>query len=173
MRLFCLLAWSILLGCRAQTLQRYDLPEAQARLALCNDGSPAIYYSDAALPTTPGAKILVYLQGGGFCNSAAACAQRLVDNPELASTTAYSWPSTLSPDTVLLSDATLNPGFYDYIHVFVPYCSSDIWQVLWWTSVFLSCSRRCWWGFFPLYFCSCWSLGPSGSHFLGCGPLSL
>ena len=45
----------------------------------------------------------------------------------MGSTTAFSWPGTLTPDTVLLSDATSNPAFYNYIHVFVPYCSSDTW----------------------------------------------
>ena len=77
--LLCLLAWSAFDGVYGQTLTRYDIPDAQARRALCNDGSPAIYYSDAALPTASGANILVWLMGGGFCNTVQTCAARFAE----------------------------------------------------------------------------------------------
>ena len=105
-----------------QTLTRYPLAAATA---LCNDGSPAVYYSDVPLPAGGGARFLVWLQGGSLCFDNATCQARTA-RPGITSSTTL--PATLTADTVFLPDPAQNPAFHAHIHVFLPYCSSDLWQ---------------------------------------------
>eukprot|EP00947_MAST-08B_sp_MAST-8B-sp1_P004576 g4576.t1 len=108
----------------AGTMQRVSLPTAK-----CIDGSEAIYYiSQAPVAGEPIKKVVIWLEGGGICQSSADCAQRATG--QLGTST--KWPAVLQNDdagkALLLNDATVNPDFAEgYTKVFVPYCSGDVW----------------------------------------------
>jgi hypothetical protein len=62
---------------------------------------------------------------GGFSFDNVSMQERLTEDPSLTT-------STLLPDSVvgtnlMSSDAEANPSFHDFVHTFVPYCSSDLW----------------------------------------------
>lgn len=90
--------------------------------AVCNDGSPAIFYiqrgqgADAAANAD---KTIVGLQGGGYCLTDAECATR---PSELISSNGY--PAETTAEGLLSGDAS-NDRFRSWNRVRVPYCSSD------------------------------------------------
>ncbi len=89
-------------------------------LAVCNDGSPAIYY------VRPGARSdrwVIHLKGGGGCSSWEECNTRRRD---LVSS--LPWEDTLDKGGILDPHEVDNPAFFDWNHVFIPYCSSDTWS---------------------------------------------
>mmetsp|Transcript_9087 Transcript_9087/g.37199 ORF Transcript_9087/g.37199 Transcript_9087/m.37199 type:complete len:479 (-) Transcript_9087:48-1484(-) len=94
----------------------------------CLDGSPAGYYIDAPPDGKPApTKWIVWLEGGGICQSAADCRERA--KSDLGSS--VNWPAQLAPDAnhdLLSADPMRNPDFAQgWRHVFVPYCSGDAW----------------------------------------------
>lgn len=109
----------------AAPLQRVAVRDAAKRQAVCNDGSPAVYYFRPG----SGAGInrwMIFLAGGGFCFNGDSCALRQVLTPEFMT-------STDKPATVvvpgLLSDARAqNPDFYNANQAAIAYCSSDLWS---------------------------------------------
>lgn len=91
--------------------------------ATCNDGSPAGYY----LRKSHGSRRwLVYLEGGGFCSSAASCEDRYRNMTELM--TSKSWSLSKIGIGILSTDPQENPSWWNANHVLVPYCSSDAWS---------------------------------------------
>ena len=110
---------------QSQTLWRNEIPDAEINRAICNDGSAAVYYTDTALPTSAGAKIIVWLSGGSGCYDNTTCSERYDEDP--AYVTAPN-NTNFTADTVFLNSSYFNPAFHDYVHVLVPYCSSDFWQ---------------------------------------------
>merc|ERR1711915_661068 len=93
--------------------------------AVCNDGSNATYYySDNAFSAD---HLLIYLQGGGSCQDVQSCNMRC-NNPDSAFRCTAPQDETM-PGALnfLLEDEDLNPPFYDFGKIYVPYCSSDIW----------------------------------------------
>jgi ribosome maturation protein SDO1 len=94
---------------------------ADAKNARCLDGSPAGFYSDLA-STAVSKKWIIYLEGGGICNTKSDCTSR--SHTALGSST--KWGSSKSFSSILSSDASENPDFNTWAHIFVPYCSGDV-----------------------------------------------
>lgn len=100
-----------------QTIDLATYPDA-----VCNDGSPAVFYIQRGIGASAAAnanKTVIGLRGGGFCLSDADCRARPSD---LKSSISY--PSQTAPEGMLSSDAS-NDTFRSWNRVSVPYCSSD------------------------------------------------
>jgi hypothetical protein len=120
---------------RAAALERKQVDTTRFPDALCNDGTPALFYVRAA--TTPAGRDrwVIQLMGGGACSSAAICAKRWCSVDTNFSKTQMT--SATSPDKTdgegifaRASDGALpaaNP-FEDANQVLVKYCSSDTWR---------------------------------------------
>lgn len=107
------------------SLQKYTIKDAEDRLAICNDGSPATYYFAPGTEQNND-KWVIYLKGGGSCTNEADCLDRAENNdPGLISSKNY--PNSLSEGGILSADPTINPDFYNWNRVHVRYCSSDLW----------------------------------------------
>lgn len=110
---------------QAAPLQRFAVRDAVHRSAVCNDGSPAVYYF------RPGSgegvnRWVIFLAGGGFCFSPDSCILRQALNPELM--TSLDKPPTTQVDGLLSDVQAQNPDFYNANHVAIVYCSSDLWS---------------------------------------------
>jgi len=92
--------------------------------AICNDGSVASYYAEQA-DYTPGQTIMVYLEGGGACTSAADCTDRCTGEEGQYLCQSHTDPDYVNDDTIWSSDESINPALYDSFKVYVPYCTSD------------------------------------------------
>jgi Pectinacetylesterase len=110
-----------------QVLQLYTLPTALFPDAVCNDGSPAIFYFRPG--TGVGARSwLIELEGGGGCRSAADCASRWcsVDTnfgrQGMSSTRFAARVPSMAGQGV---QSIVAGPFATWNHVFVHYCSSD------------------------------------------------
>ncbi len=57
-------------------LQRFTVDTKRFPEAVCNDGSPAVFYIGRYTKDEDRNKWLIFLQGGGSCGNAQACAQR-------------------------------------------------------------------------------------------------
>jgi hypothetical protein len=107
---------------RTNQLKKYEVQNATARKAVCNDGSPAVYYF------RPGAgegrkKWVIFLQGGGACSSDAECAERWKNQRGLMTSNGAN--ETAHFDGIFSLNKQHNPDFADFNHVHVKYCSSD------------------------------------------------
>ena len=90
-------------------------------LATCNDGSPAVYYSE---PDTDGVerpgRFLIYLRGGGMCLPFVPgldCEGRCEASPHLCSASTeptFDLESSPLADNVGSSDPNINPAFHDF-----------------------------------------------------------
>jgi len=101
--------------------------------ALCNDGTPAVYYFRPGHGTGLN-RWVIRLQGGGYCYDERTCLQRqqfssywttskvcpieISDNQGIG-------PANILHGGILSSDYFTNPYFFDSNHVYVWYCSSD------------------------------------------------
>lgn len=112
--------------------------------AVCNDGSPAVFYFRPG--TGSGAnRWVIHLEEGGFCGlipvyfgtsyfgSFNNCPDRQATMPyyvssTLSGTEAYYPVAYNYNDGILSRDANKNPDFYTWNHVEVRYCSSDLWS---------------------------------------------
>jgi hypothetical protein len=101
------------------------LEDAAARGLVCNDGTPAGYYVRRG-SGEGSSRWLIHLEGGGFCYDVASCDQRQLDLPQFM--TSGGWAATKSGDGAQSSSALWNPDFHDANHVYLPYCSSDVWS---------------------------------------------
>lgn len=135
------------------TMEWRNISDARA---LCNDFSQAGYFVRRASGAASSHRWLVFLEGGGFCNSAASCNLRYFrDEVRTAGGTPFNlwqrWqgqpassfvsplmsatfglfpkgaPATIQGRDVLDTDCLSNPSFCDFNHVLIPYCSSDLW----------------------------------------------
>ena len=106
-------------------LQKFTVQQAASRNAVCNDGSPAVYYFRPGTGSGSNDWVL-FLGGGGFCHSVESCNRRKQSSPELM--TSLDKPSTLKGSGIFSDSADRNPDFYNFNHVVVPYCSSDLWS---------------------------------------------
>jgi hypothetical protein len=109
----------------AAPLQKVAVRNAANRQAVCNDGSPGVYYSRPGAGTGVN-RWVIFLAGGGFCFSFDTCEFRSVLNPELM--TSADKPPTIQVDGLLSDMKAQNPDFYNANHVVVVYCSSDLWS---------------------------------------------
>ncbi|MBI5507480.1 MAG: hypothetical protein HY903_01885 [Deltaproteobacteria bacterium] len=112
-------------GAPALVLDKHVVADAAARGAVCNDGSPAIYYRRRG--TGAGARrFVIELTGGMFCSNNADCDRRAVQAPALVSS--LNAASSKPGPGILSIDPALNPDFYNANHVSIAYCSSDNWS---------------------------------------------
>lgn len=99
-------------------------------LAVCNDGSRAVYYDSNDLADSK--KLHIYLKGGGGCynfdeGSDKSCAKRCganINGELCTASTAENFE--LDTKTMWSTDPQENPPFHDFARVYVPYCSSDL-----------------------------------------------
>lgn len=84
----------------------------------------AAFYFAPASSVHGTAEWVIYLEGGGWCYSAATCLARRSANPGLISSN--QWPETLRLSGMFDRDPRRNP-FAGVNLVFVGYCSSDAW----------------------------------------------
>ena len=121
---------------RGRTPPGDDLVRVQLNspMALCNDGSAAVYYIRAATPEAvdlldqPTAnQWVIFLQGGGGCVDYDTCRDRWCGNsPFDASKMSSQWaPETIGAKGIFNRSAENNLG--DRNQVFAYYCSSDSW----------------------------------------------
>ncbi|KAK4044976.1 hypothetical protein OUZ56_032382 [Daphnia magna] len=101
--------------------ERRTVANAAARNAICNDGSPAVYYVRRGAGC--GAKRwIVALEGGGSCNTVDECRARAV-----ALKSSKNAPDTMNFGGILSEDTKINPDFFSANAAFINYCSSDNW----------------------------------------------
>lgn len=100
-------------------------------LAVCNDGSPAVFYIRRAPEGSPHANDwLVWLQGGGSCNSPGDCGDRWCGRqpgPYSAKTMSSRWEPSTKNSQGIFSQRNDNQ-FRDFNVVAAVYCSSDEWS---------------------------------------------
>ena len=89
-------------------------------LAVCLDGSPAVYYISKG--TNPKG-VYIYHQGGGWCQTEEECAQRAAT--PLGSSKTY-LPTkdlrTAQTHVFMTRDAAVNPLMHDWTYIWLPYC---------------------------------------------------
>lgn len=106
------------------TFTRYSISDPSRR---ANDGTNYVYYVQPAV----GNDVVVYLQGGGFCNGFGQGGEWDCNERTLAQKSSSVWPATLPasqfPYGVLSVDPLENPFFNTATMVFCPYLSSDAW----------------------------------------------
>merc|ERR1712142_425782 len=97
--------------------------------ALCNDGTNASYYFSYNAFNSD--KLLIYLQGGGGRTSVDECNRRC--DSQVSGHYCTTMPDEaleqekLIEKYLLSDDEQINPPFFDFGKIFVPYCSSDTW----------------------------------------------
>ncbi|XP_020292633.1 palmitoleoyl-protein carboxylesterase notum1 isoform X2 [Pseudomyrmex gracilis] len=93
------------------------------RTITCNDGSQAGFY----LRKSHGSKRwIMFLDGGWYCYDNRTCRSRWMRARHLMTST--QWPETRDVGGILSMHPNENPHFWLANHVFVPYCTSDIWS---------------------------------------------
>jgi hypothetical protein len=110
---------------QAAPLQKITVPNAAGRNAVCNDGTPAVYYFRSGTGSGEN-KWVIFLSGGGLCYSINSCNQRQREFPELM--TSQGKPATFNASGILSELSANNPDFFNANHVAIPYCSSDLWS---------------------------------------------
>ena len=93
--------------------------------AVCNDGTPAVFYYRPGIAEYADDWI-IHLNGGGGCTTIDECNRRFVTMPEFMSSSTY--PDTAPLYGILSANPSMNPDFYQFNHVYVEYCSSDQWR---------------------------------------------
>ncbi len=106
-------------------MRKHTVRNAATRQAVCNDGSPAVYYFRKGWGTGADTWVL-FLGGGNFCFSVETCVLRERLTPELM--TSSDKPETLELEGIFSESNRENPDFYNANHVVIPYCSSDLWS---------------------------------------------
>lgn len=114
------------------TIPTDDFPEA-----VCNDGSPGVFYIRPGVGTDA-AKWIVHTQGGGRCAENEKCQQRWCGQQGAANYKANKmstdWDADGNIDLPLYAEAdghfniSPNNNFSDWTHVWAYYCSSDSWM---------------------------------------------
>jgi len=100
------------------SMDRYNLNDtAFGEGAVCLDGSTGIYYHKAGSKANS-TKWAFHLLGGGMCITEEECLFRTT--MYLGSSKDY--PPTIDFDGPLSEDQDFNHDFYDWNHVFMPYC---------------------------------------------------
>lgn len=98
-------------------LQKYYVSNEEA---MCNDGSPSIYY----MRRTNTTKWLIYVEGGVlYCWDKETCDTRQATMPELMTSTMAE--ETKEPTGLMSDDCDLNPDWCDANIGYIFYCSSD------------------------------------------------
>lgn len=109
----------------SESLRLMTVKDAEARGAICNDGSPAKYYFRPGTEVNKD-KWIIYFKGGGGCGSEESCSVRAEeDEPGLLSSQTYA--ESIREEGILSSNPGVNADFYNWNHVKLMYCSSDSW----------------------------------------------
>ena len=103
-------------------LKRVNITDARKLGAVCNDRSQGIYY---IRETTSTRKWIIYLEGGVGCGNMEECNKRYEERPELMMSRLY--PATIKGRDIFDPDPRVNPDYWDYNMVLIPYCTSDLW----------------------------------------------
>lgn len=128
-----------------QSAVRVEINETDYPHARCNDDTKASYYLRGAGPdgAVSGRKWLIFLHGGGSCESDASCAERWYDPTgggdgiigyHANMTTSTGATKNFNGEGILDFDGTdawAAPGsspFAGFNRIMVPYCSSDKWS---------------------------------------------
>jgi len=106
------------------SLKRMTVVNAAARQAVCNDGTPAVYYFRPGMEEFKD-KWVFHVEGGGSCLNPDGCIQRRQEDLNL--TTSKTAPASLQEGGILSLDRSKNRDFYGWNHVKLNYCSSDTW----------------------------------------------
>lgn len=85
--------------------------------AVCNDGTPGIYYLHHKKDSL---KWIIYVEGGGGCASTKECEERYKRTPYFMSSKSY-------PDRIKTRSLMSAEIYADYSKIIIPYCSSDLW----------------------------------------------
>ncbi|MBU0982096.1 pectinacetylesterase family protein [Patescibacteria group bacterium] len=104
-------------------LKKYEIVDAEERQAVCNDGSPAVYYYRPGMEGYED-KWVVHLKGGGSCFDEQSCTERWKTQRSLMSSKNYN--NYMKGAGIMSADSSVNPDFYAFNHVYVPYCTSDV-----------------------------------------------
>ena len=105
------------------TLIKHIVKDAAQRQAVCNDGTPAVYYFK---PGTDASHWIIFFQGGGWCSNGPSCALRWSSQRYLM--TSQGAPSVMPVGGIFSISAQVNPDFLNYTQVYIKYCSSDIYS---------------------------------------------
>ena len=101
-------------------LKKYNLSNS---MAICNDNSRAVVFIGNRSST----KWVIFFESGGLCTSKADCNERYKNKNSTVLMTSTLLPDKVIGRDILSSAESENPAFYNYSHVLVPYCSSDLW----------------------------------------------
>jgi hypothetical protein len=120
-----------------ECLHRVTIPNAVFPNAVCNDGSPGVFY------VRPGSgddanKWIVHTQGGGGCGTYEDCLERWCGQqgnlPYKANKMSTDWDGDgvinvhLQAEAEGMSEYAPGNDFKDWTHVWMYYCSSDSWM---------------------------------------------
>ncbi|GER48976.1 pectinacetylesterase family protein [Striga asiatica] len=97
-----------------------NVANAEAKGAVCNDGSPAAYYYDPGFGDGANSWV-VFMKGGGWCGSDSLCRTRL---DQFMGSSAHNEKITTFGQ-IHSRNATENPDFYNWNRVMVVYCDSS------------------------------------------------
>ena len=107
------------------TLIKHVVKNAVQRQAVCNDGSPAVYYFKRG-SGADAAHWIIHFQGGGWCSTGQSCSLRWSSQHYLM--TSQGAPNTMEAGGIFSTSAQENPDFVNFTQVFIKYCSSDIYS---------------------------------------------
>jgi hypothetical protein len=118
-------------------LHRVDIDPIDYPTSTCGDGTPGFFYVRPG-PSDPD-RWVIHLQGGGGCRDEATCQARWCgqDGAYSAAQMSSDWNAdgTEDPPAHALTagigqvlGTNGNNDFIGWTHVFVPYCSNDLWQ---------------------------------------------
>ena len=110
-------------------LTRYAVDTAKFPAALCNDGTPAIFYYAPSTRDEDRNKWVIFLQGGGSCNTGQKCAQRWcsVDtNYGMDKMSSSLSKPQIRGNGFLAPEARNHFGTWNRVLIY--YCSSDQWS---------------------------------------------
>ena len=101
---------------------RVNITDAKEKGAVCNDWTDGIYYLSE---TRASNKWLIFLESGSGCGSVDDCNERYDDQHELMSSNDY--PANITGKDIFDPDPRVNPDYWDFNSVLIPYCTSDLW----------------------------------------------
>jgi hypothetical protein len=118
MRFSCCLFIVLGTSAAADTMDRHNFPAGSP--AKCTDGTPAAYYTqlNASSPNW-----VLWIEGGGVCESYDDCVGR--QKGSLGSSKYFDKSHAASQ--LISNDPAENPDFASWNHVWIPYCSGDVW----------------------------------------------
>ena len=106
-------------------LIKHVVKDATQRQAVCNDGTPAVYYFKRGSGVDV-AHWLIFFQGGGWCSNGPSCSLRWSSQRYLM--TSQGAPAVMPVGGIFSTSAQENPDFVNFTQVYIKYCSSDMYS---------------------------------------------